>query len=58
MSYTWQKNCAVVDRMGYFEYSVKLTTFFLGGAALKDLMYISKNFYADRARARLLKQVS
>ena len=55
MSYDWQKNCAVVDRCYYFEYTVKITGFTLGMLAAKDLFYISRNYYADRAKARLGK---
>ena len=54
-SYEWQKNCAVVDRMSYFQYMVRGTSFVFGTLALKDFWYIQKNYYADRARLRLPK---
>jgi hypothetical protein len=53
MSYDWDKNCAVVDRMSYWQYFLRGTT--VAGVALvaKDLYYIKINYYADRARKRL-----
>lgn len=54
-SYEWEKNCAIVDRLTYFQYTVRFTSAIFGILAIKDLVYIQKNFYADRARARLPK---
>lgn len=54
-SYDWKKNCAIVDRLGYFQYIVRGTVTIFGLLALKDLLYIQKNFYPDKARVRLLK---
>lgn len=54
-SYEWKKNCAIVDRCYYFEYTVLGTVSFLGLLAFKDFYYIYKNHYADRAKKRLSK---
>ena len=54
-SYEWKKNCAIVDRCWYFQYTVWITTTVFGGLAFKDLLYIRKNHFADLARKRLPK---
>lgn len=54
-SYEWKKNCAIVDRCWYFQYTVWTTTFVLGGLAFKDLLYIKNNHYAHLATKRLPK---
>lgn len=51
--YEWQKNEAIVDRMAYFEYTVKTCLFFGVPLAVKDLWYIQANFYPHLARRRL-----
>jgi hypothetical protein len=53
MSYDWDKNMAVVDRLFYWEYFIYGTTFTAGILTLKDLWYIKVNWYADRAKRRL-----
>lgn len=52
-SYEWLKNCAIVDRCSYFQYTVRFTVAVFGALALKDLNYIRINHYADRAKKRL-----
>lgn len=53
MSYEWDHNCAVVDRMFYWSYFIRGTTFLAVSLTLKDLWFIRKNWYADRAMKRL-----
>jgi hypothetical protein len=53
--YDWDKNCAVVDRLFYMQYTFWLSSAFLGGWVLKDLWFIKLNWYADRSRARIPK---
>jgi hypothetical protein len=52
-NYDWDKNCAVVDRMFYWEYFLRGTTFTALLLSAKDLFFIKQNWYVDRARRRL-----
>jgi hypothetical protein len=52
-SYEWDQNCAVVDRLFYMEYMIRGTTFTALALTLKDLWFIRRNWYADRAYKRL-----
>lgn len=51
--YDWDKNCAVVDRLFYWEYFLRGTTFFAVMLGAKDLFFIQQNWYVDRAKRRL-----
>ena len=51
--YNWDKNCAVVDRLFYWEYFIRSTTFGLFMFGGKDLYFISKNWYVDKCKRRL-----
>lgn len=53
MSYEWDKNCAVVDRMSYWQYFIRGTTSVAAILTLKDLLFIRKNWYASRAIKRI-----
>ena len=53
MSYEWDHNCAVVDRLYYWEYFIRGTTFCAIALYAKDFWYIRQGFYADRAYKRL-----
>ncbi len=52
-NYDWDKNCAVVDRMFYWEYFIRGTTFTALLLSAKDLWFIKQNWYVDRAKRRL-----
>lgn len=51
--YDWERNCAVVDRLNWYEYTIRTTTVTALALSLKDLYYIKVNWYAARARGRL-----
>ena len=54
-TYRWKHNNAVVTRMYYAE---RMTEVLLGGATVLtafDAFFIYKNYFADRARARIPK---
>jgi hypothetical protein len=51
--YEWNYNCAIVDRMYYWEYFIRTTTFAAVALSCKDLWLIKRNWYADRALKRL-----
>jgi hypothetical protein len=51
--YDWDHNCAVVDRLFYWEYFIRGTTFTALALTAKDLWFIRVNWYADRAYKRL-----
>jgi hypothetical protein len=51
--YDWDHNCAVVDRLYYWEYFIRGTTFTALALTVKDLWFIRVNWYADRAFKRL-----
>jgi hypothetical protein len=51
--YDWNYNCAIVDRLYYFEYFIKGTTLTALALTLKDLWLIRRNWYSDRAMKRL-----
>jgi hypothetical protein len=51
--YEWNYNCAIVDRLCYWEYFIKGTTFTALALTAKDLWFIRVNWYADRAFKRL-----
>ena len=53
MSYEWDKNCAIVDRHFYWQYSIMTTSLIFGTLTLKDLWFMKQNWYADRAKKRL-----
>lgn len=53
MSYEWDKNCAVVDRLSYWQYFIRGTTCLATILTMKDLLFIKKNWYADRAKRRI-----
>jgi hypothetical protein len=53
MSYEWDYNCAIVDRMFYMQYILRGTTFLAVALTCKDLWFIRINWYADRAQRRL-----
>ena len=52
-AYEWDHNCAVVDRLFYWEYFIKGTTATAVALTMKDLWFIRSNWYADRAFKRL-----
>ena len=52
--YAWQKNKAVVDRMYYTERVVQGTTFAAVCFTTVNLLFIRKNFFAAKMRARLM----
>ena len=45
MSYDWDKNCAIVDRLSYFQYTLRTTITIFGILAFKDLIYINDLIY-------------
>ncbi len=51
--YDWNYNCAIVDRMYYWEYFIKGTSLVATTLTLKDLWFIRRNWYADRAMRRI-----
>ena len=53
MSYEWDYNCAIVDRLFYWEYFIRGTTLTALALTGKDLWFIRRNWYADRAMKRL-----
>jgi hypothetical protein len=53
MSYDWDKNCAVVDRLNYFEYAVRTTTAIALALTVKDLYYLKINYYPQKVWKRL-----
>lgn len=53
MSYEWDYNCAIVDRLFYWEYFIRGTTLTALALTCKDLWFIRRNWYADRAMKRL-----
>ena len=54
-TYEWQKNKAVVDRLYYTERILEGSTVFALGATATNLLYIQKNYFADKMRARIPK---
>lgn len=52
-NYEWDQNCAVVDRLFYWEYFIRGTTLTALALTCKDLWLIRRNWYADRAYKRL-----
>lgn len=52
-NYEWDHNCAVVDRLFYWEYFIRGTTFVATVMTCKDLWFIRRNWYADRAIKRI-----
>ena len=57
-NYDWDKNCAVVDRMFYWEYFIRGTTFTALLLTAKDLFLIQQNWYVDLARRRLPRVIT
>ena len=53
MSYDWDKNCAIVDRLNYIDLTLKLTTGLALALVAKDLYFIKINYYAQKASKRL-----
>ena len=53
--YEWEKNEAVVDRFFYMQYTFWLTSAVAGTWLLKDLWFISRNWYPNVSRARIPK---
>ncbi len=53
--YDWKHNEAVVDRLFYMQYCWWISSGIAGSWLLKDLWFIKKNWYADKARARIPK---
>lgn len=51
--YEWNYNCAIVDRLYYWEYFIRGTTLTALALTMKDLWFIRRNWYADRAFKRL-----
>jgi hypothetical protein len=51
--YAWEHNCAVVDRLYYWEYTIRGTTFTAFWLTFMDLYFIKINYYADRAKRRI-----
>lgn len=51
--YEWNQNCAVVDRLYYWEYFLRGTTAAALTLTVKDLWFIRSNWYASRAYKRL-----
>ena len=54
MPYDWDKNCAVVDRLFYMQYTLGLSSMFFGSLLLKDLYFIKINWYPEVSRRRIL----
>lgn len=52
-SYDWDYNCAVVDRMFYWQYFKVGTTSLALALTCKDLFFIRQSWYADRAIRRI-----
>jgi hypothetical protein len=53
MSYDWDHNVAVVDRLFYWEYIIRGTTLTALALTAKDTVFIRRNWYADRAKRRI-----
>lgn len=53
MDYQWDHNCAVVDRLYYWEYIIRGTTFTGFWLTFMDLYFIRHNWYADRSKKRI-----
>ena len=53
-NYEWQKNKAVVDRMYYSERVLMGTTIFATFSTVANMVFIRNNYFADRARARIV----
>ena len=53
-TYEWQKNRAIVDRMYYTERVAETTTFFALSFMACNQFYVSKGYFADIARARMI----
>jgi hypothetical protein len=52
-NYDWDYNCAIVDRIFYWEYFLRGTTIAATVLSMKDLWMVRRNWYADRAMRRL-----
>lgn len=52
--YEWQKNKAVVDRMYYSERVLLGTSLAATFSTVANLIFIRQNYFADKARARLI----
>lgn len=53
--YEWKKNKAIVDRLYYSERCLQLTVGFATAATAIDIMFISSNYFAERAKRRIPK---
>lgn len=53
-NYEWQKNKAVVDRMYYSERVLLTSSLFATFSTAANLVFIRNNYFADKARARLI----
>ena len=53
-NYEWQKNKAIVDRMYYSERVPQTTTGFALAFTAANMLFIRKNYFAAKCRARIL----
>ena len=53
--YEWKKNKAIVDRLYYAERCFQLSTGFATTATIIDLMFISSNYFTEKAKRRIPK---